>query len=194
MQVTDPYFFETPAKFRAWLRKNHAKASELWVGYRRKDSGRKSITWPESVDEALCHGWIDGIRKRIDAESYAIRFTPRKPTSIWSAVNLGRVQVLIAEGRMQPAGMKAFEARREDRTAIYAFERKTAPELTPEETKTFRANAKAWTFFQSQPPGYRRLSLHWIVSAKRPETRTKRLATLIADSANELRLGALRRE
>ena len=193
MQVTDPQFFETPAKFRAWLRRNHAKSAELWVGYWKKESGRPSITWPESVDEALCFGWIDGIRKSIDGDSYAIRFTPRKRSSIWSAVNVRRVEALIAEGRMQPAGLEAFEARRDDRTGIYSFDRKDTPELTAEETAQFRANRKAWAFFEAQPPGYRRTAVHWVVSAKRPETRAKRLATLIVDSANGVRIALLRR-
>jgi len=189
----DPLFFATPAAFRRWLASNHAKAKELWVGFHKKDSGEPSITWPESVDEALCFGWIDGIRKSIDAKSYKIRFTPRRRDSPWSNVNTKRAGELIDEGRMKPAGRKAFEARQEKRSGVYSFEQKDSPRLTAAQAKRFRADRKAWGFFSSQPAGYRRLTIWWIVSAKREETREKRLSTLIADSAAGLRIAQLRR-
>jgi uncharacterized protein YdeI (YjbR/CyaY-like superfamily) len=190
----DPLFFATPAEFRRWLASNHAKADELWVGFHKRDSGEPSITWPEAVDEALCVGWIDGIRKRIDEKSYKIRFTPRKPGSTWSNVNTKRAGELIADGRMKPAGSRAFEARQEKKAGIYSFEQKEAPALAPSQEKRFRAMKKAWKFFSSQPPGYQRIALWWVISAKREETREKRLSTLIADSAAGLRIAQLRRE
>lgn len=162
--------------------KHHAKERELWVGYYRKDSGRASITWPESVDEALCFGWIDGIRKSIDEESYMIRFTPRKPTSNWSEVNIKRVAVLTREGRMQSAGREAFRNRAEAKSGIYAYEQRKTGTLDPEFEAQFRAHAVAWKFFEAQPPSYRKTMIWWVVSAKREETRRKRLARLIEDS------------
>jgi uncharacterized protein YdeI (YjbR/CyaY-like superfamily) len=182
-----PHFFKTPAGFRKWLAKNHASATELLVGFYKKDSGKPSITWPESVDEALCFGWIDGVRRRIDDVSYSIRFTPRKKTSTWSAINIARVAELTKLGRMQPAGLRAFEHRREEKSGIYAYENE-ARTLTADDEKKFRANEKAWEFFNAQPPGYRRQSIYWITSAKKEETRARRLATLIEDSANSRRL------
>jgi uncharacterized protein YdeI (YjbR/CyaY-like superfamily) len=146
-----PGFFATPADFRKWLERNHATATELWVGYYKKATGRPSLTWPESVDEALCFGWIDGIRKSIDGEAYMIRFTPRRPTSIWSQVNLGRVEVLTAEGRMRPEGIAAWERR--DRTKVYSFEQAERPGLDAAAEKQFRKNRKAWEWFQKQAPG-----------------------------------------
>jgi uncharacterized protein YdeI (YjbR/CyaY-like superfamily) len=182
-----PHFFETPAAFRIWLAKNHSSASELLVGFYKKDSGKPSITWPESVDQALCFGWIDGVRRRIDDVSYSIRFTPRKKTSTWSAINIARVAELTKLGLMQPAGLRAFEHRREDKSAIYAYENAVRTLDAPDE-KRFRANKKAWQFFNAQPPGYRRQCIYWVTSAKKEETRARRLATLIDDSANERRL------
>jgi uncharacterized protein YdeI (YjbR/CyaY-like superfamily) len=182
-----PTFFPTPAAFRAWLEKHHATATELLVGFYKKDSGKPSITWPESVDQALCFGWIDGVRKRIDDESYTIRFTPRKRGSNWSAVNIDRVAELTKLGLMQPAGLAAFEAREESKSRIYAYE--NAPkEFSAVDEKTFRANAKAWAFFNDQAPWYRRVLIHWVVSAKKNETRAKRLAKLIEESARGKRL------
>ena len=175
-------FFKSSADFRKWLERHHATAQELWVGYYKKDSGKPSITWPESVDEALCFGWIDGLRKRVDATSYKIRFTPRRPRSIWSAVNIRRAEELIKAGRMQPAGLKAFEARTEDRSRVYSYEQKDEP-LDEQYARQLRANKQAWKFFQAQPPGYRKMMTRWIVSAKKEETRQKRLAQLIAESA-----------
>ena len=176
-------FFPTPARFRAWLAKHHDTSRELWVGFYKKSSGEPSITWPEAVDEALCVGWIDGVRKSIDDASYAIRFTPRKPRSNWSAVNVARVAELTRAGRMQPSGLAAFEARAPERTGIYAYEQRHTAEFDPASEKTFRANKKAWEFFQAQPPWYRRTAIWWVVSAKKEETRRSRLATLVDDSA-----------
>ena len=182
MDIKDIHFFESPAEFRAWLERHHATARELWVGYYRKGSGRQGMTWPESVDEALCFGWIDGIRKRVDAESYANRFTPRRPRSVWSAVNIGRVEELTREGRMRPAGVKAFEARTENRSRIYAYEQR-GPELDEPYAKKMRRNKAAWKFFQAQTASYRKLVSWWVSSAKKEETRLKRLEMLIEDSA-----------
>jgi uncharacterized protein YdeI (YjbR/CyaY-like superfamily) len=180
----EPAFFAAPEQFRAWLEANHGDAGELLVGFYKKGSGRPSITWPESVDEALCFGWIDGIRRRIDDESYSIRFTPRRPRSIWSLVNTRRAQELIDEGRMTPAGAAAFALRDEKRTGVYSSERREAAKLDDEQEQRFRAATAAWEWFQSRPPSYRRTALHWVVSAKRPETRERRLTTLIEDSAS----------
>lgn len=177
-----PVFFRTPAQFGKWLQKNHGKAKELWVGYYKKSSGKPSVTWPESVDEALCYGWIDGIRKSIDDNSYKIRFTPRKATSIWSKVNTQRAQELIAEGRMQPAGLKAFEARRETKSGVYSFEQDVA-HFDAASEKQFKANKSAWDFFQRRPPWYRKAATWWVVSAKREETKAKRMRQLVDDSS-----------
>ena len=182
-----PRFFKSPSAFRKWLAANHAKAKELWVGFHKKDSGKPSITWPESVDEALCFGWIDGVRKRIDAESYMIRFSPRKPSSIWSVVNIRNAEKLISEKRMQPAGLKAYEARKEYRSGIYSYEQRS-PELVEPYAGKLKRNKGAWKFFQAQPPSYRKMINWWIVSAKQEETRLKRLDKLIEASANGQRL------
>jgi uncharacterized protein YdeI (YjbR/CyaY-like superfamily) len=182
--MMDAMFFETPAEFCAWLEQHHATSQELWVGYYKKASGRPSLTWPESVDEALCFGWIDGLRKRIDAERYRIRFTPRKPASNWSAVNVQRVAELTAQGRMRPAGLHAFAQRAEARTRIYAYEQRDTAALDAEAEAQFRANAPAWAFFQAQAPSYQRTATWWVISAKQAATRHKRLATLIEDSAH----------
>ena len=173
-----PTFFRTPADLWKWFRKNHATAQELWVGFYKVSSGKPSITWPESVDVALSVGWIDGIRKRIDHESYKIRFTPRKKVSTWSAVNIRRVQVLIDEKRMQPAGLKAFEARRENRSGIYSYEQRPT-ELDEPYLSQVTRNKAAWKFVQAQPPSYRKVVIWWVVSAKQEATRLKRLKTLI---------------
>lgn len=178
-----PIFFATPADFRNWLEAHHADHQELWVGYYKKESGRPSITWSESVDQALCFGWIDGIRQSVNAISYMNRFTPRKPTSNWSAVNIKRVAELTALGLMHPAGLKAFAARRAEKSGVYAHEQRQAAALTPDEAAQFCANAAAWAFFQAKPPSYRNPAIWWVVSAKRPETRQQRLQTLIEDSA-----------
>ena len=184
-----PLFFVSPAAFRLWLEQNHDKTSELLVGFYTKRSGRASMTWPESVDQALCFGWIDGVRRRIDDVSYSIRFTPRRRGSIWSAVNIGRATELIKLGLMQPAGLRAFEQRSEDKSRVYAYE--NAPRtLPPAGEKQFRANRKAWKYFNEQPPSYQRVAVYWITSGKKEETRARRLALLIDDSANGRRLSA----
>jgi uncharacterized protein YdeI (YjbR/CyaY-like superfamily) len=172
-------FFATPQEFRAWFEAHHAEAGELLVGFYKKGSGRPSITWPESVDEALCFGWIDGIRRRIDDESYSIRFTPRRARSIWSAVNIRRVGELIAEGRMTPAGLAPFEARDEERSAIYSYEQRHNAKLSPEQEARLRADPAVWERFQSRPPSWRRAAIYWVTSAKKPETQERRLAKLI---------------
>ena len=183
----DPTFFPTPADLRKWLQRHHATAKELWVGFHKKHTGKLSITWPESVDEALCVGWIDGIRKTIDEESYAVRFTPRRRVSIWSVTNVRRVAVLAGEQRMRPAGLAAFNARIENRSGIYSYEQRS--EQLPEPyASALRKNPAAWTFFQAQPPSYRKAIGWWIVSAKQEETRRRRLKKLIAESARGRRL------
>lgn len=177
-----PIFFATPQEFRAWLKKHHATVKEQWVGFYRKASGRPSITWPESVDEALCVGWIDGLRKGIDSESYMIRFTPRAATSNWSAVNISRVAELTKMKRMQPAGLRAFAQRSEARSGIYSYEQRKNAVLPRALVRQFRAHREAWEFFQAQPPGYRQLMIWWVVNAKQEATRQKRLAKLINHS------------
>jgi uncharacterized protein YdeI (YjbR/CyaY-like superfamily) len=179
----DPTFFAAPSEFRAWLEEHHAAESELLVGFYKKGSGRPSMTWPESVDEALCFGWIDGVRRSLGDEAYTIRFTPRKRRSIWSVVNVRRARELIEEGRMRPAGLAAFEARTEERSGVYSFEQKDQVAFDAAQAGRFQADAKAWEFFQAQPPWYRRTATWWVISAKKEETRAKRLATLIEDSA-----------
>ena len=188
-----PRFFATPAKFRAWLERHHAATSELWVGFHKRGTGRASLTWPESVDQALCYGWIDGVRKSLGPESYAIRFTPRRSGSTWSKINLERVEELESLGLMQPAGRAAHAGRTAAKSGIYAYEQRDKAGLTPEQERTFKRNRKAWSYFQTEAPWYRRTATYWVVSAKREETRAKRLATLIADSAAGRRIGQLRR-
>lgn len=178
----DPVFFETPADFREWLAENHATTDLLWVGFYKKGSGRTSITWPESVDEALCYGWIDGVRKGIDAEGYMIRFTRRKTGSVWSNVNVGRVQALIDLGRMQPAGLAAFQARKEDRSGIYSHEQGDLDLPEPYQGR-LRENTTAWEFFLRQPASYRKAVSWWIASAKQEKTRSSRLGKLVVHSA-----------
>jgi len=186
----EPTFFPTPAAFRKWLETNHASATELLVGFYKRGSGKPSITWPESVDQALCFGWIDGVRRRIDDVRYSIRFTPRKQISNWSAINIARVAELTKLGLMRPAGLRAFEQRREDKSAIYSYENAVRT-FDPSDEKTFRANRKAWQFFNAQAPSYRRVCIYWVTSAKKEETRARRLATLINDSANGERVGVV---
>ena len=181
------HFFASPDEFRSWLKNNHATQSELWVGYYKKSTGKPAMTWSQSVDVALCFGWIDGIRKTIDAESYKIRFTPRKPGSNWSAVNLKKIETLKKMGLLRAAGVKAFEERKPKKTG-YSYEDRKTIVLEPSLEKKFRANKKAWTFFQQQPPSYRSTILFWIMSAKQPETRERRLQRLIQVSANLKRL------
>jgi uncharacterized protein YdeI (YjbR/CyaY-like superfamily) len=189
----DIVYFPSPAAFRAWLRRHATTATEVWVGYHRKHTGQPSLTWPQSVDEALCVGWIDGVRKTVDADRYTIRFTPRKTGSHWSRVNIARMAALEAEGRVRPAGRAAFAARRDERSARATYERTEPAVLDTTLEKRFRTQRAAWDFFMAQPPGYRRTAIHWIVSAKREETRVRRLDQLIADSAAHRRLGLLSR-
>ena len=179
----EPVFFATPAELRAWLERHHADRDELWVGLYKKATGRPSVTWPEVVDEALCFGWIDGVRRSLGPDSYVNRITPRRRRSNWSAINIKRVGELIEEGRMTPAGLAAFEARTDDRSAVYSYEQRRTAALEPEQEARFRAVPEAWEWFQARAPSYRRAAIHWVVSAKRPETRERRLATLIEDSA-----------
>jgi uncharacterized protein YdeI (YjbR/CyaY-like superfamily) len=189
----DPTFFATPAAWRAWLARHHATAAELWVGFYKRGSGRPSITWPESVDQALCYGWIDGVRRSLGPESYAIRFTPRRPGSTWSKVNLQRVGELEALGLMQPAGQAAHAARTAAKSGIYAYEQRDQARLTPEQEREFKRNRKAWAYFQAEAPWYRRTATYWVISAKRAEARAKRRATWIADLAAGRRIGQLDR-
>ncbi|MBX7151689.1 YdeI/OmpD-associated family protein [bacterium] len=186
-----PLFFPTPADFRVWLEKNHDKADELLVGFYKRDCGKPSITWPESVDQALCYGWIDGVRKSLGNESYTIRFTPRRPGSNWSAVNLKRVDELMKLGLMRPTGIKAYEARNTKKIQQYSYERQAAKLDTSQET-LFKKNKKAWAFFQSQPPSYQKPCIWWVVSAKQEETKLKRLKTLINDSERGQRIGLMK--
>lgn len=179
----DAVFFPSPAAFRDWLDANHATARELWVGFHRKGTGRPSMTWPESVAEALCVGWIDGVRRSVDSERYAIRFTPRKAASNWSAVNVAMMERLLADGRVRDAGRAAYERRSAAKTGIYAYENRGKAKLDAASERLFRANRKAWAYFQARPPGYRQQTIWRVMSAKRPETRAKRLAELIACSA-----------
>ena len=183
-----PMFFATPARFRAWLEKHHARCAQQWVGFHRKSSGLPSITWPEAVDEALCFGWIDGLRKTVNEQSYKIRFTPRRHTSTWSAVNTRRMKELIEHGRVQKAGLKTFEQRSPDRSAIYSYENRKSARLDRAAEQQFRSNRSAWSWFMEQAPWYRQTTIWWVVSAKRPETRAKRLTTLIGDSKAKRRI------
>ena len=171
-------YFKTPADLRKWFASNHSKAEDLWVGFYKKGSGQASVTWPESVDEALCVGWIDGIRKSIDADRYTIRFSPRRGTSIWSAINIARMEVLAGEKRLRPAGVKAFAARKENRSGIYAYEQRRS-ELEEPYAGMLKTHRAASAFFDAQPPGYRKVMGWWVVSAKREDTRLARLKTLI---------------
>ncbi len=182
-----PTFFTTQAAFRAWLEKHHNTETELVVGFYKVGSGRPSITWSQSVDQVLCFGWIDGVRKSVDSESYCIRFTPRKAGSIWSAINIKKVEELTAKGLMMPAGLKAFSLRKENKSRVYSHENETAS-LTPEMEQQFKANTTAWKFFQTQPPSYKKVALHWLMSAKQEKTKQVRLTKLIAFSHDMKRM------
>jgi uncharacterized protein YdeI (YjbR/CyaY-like superfamily) len=189
MPESKPKFFVSSAEFRKWLAQHHERESELLVGFYKVGSGKPSMTWSESVDEALCFGWIDAVRKSLGAEAYTIRFTRRKPKSIWSAVNVAKVEQLVAQGKMMPAGERAFALRAAERTGVYAFERAEAATLSAAELRDFRRHKQGFAFFEAQAPSYKRTALHWIVSAKKPETRTRRLEALIKDSESGRRLG-----
>ena len=184
-------FFRTKEEFTSWLEANHDRVDELWLGMYKKGSGRPSITWPEAVDVALRFGWIDGVRRGIDEDSYENRFTPRRPGSNWSLKNILRVKELIAEGVMHPAGLEAFEGH-DERTARYSYEQIQNPMLDPDYERELRRNKKAWSFFQASPPSYRKAATHWVMSAKRDETRRRRLAMLIDDSSAGERVLPLR--
>ena len=179
--MADPTYFETEADFRRWLEASHMTAPELLVGFWKKGSGKPSIDWPQARDQALCFGWIDGVRRSMGEESYTIRFTPRRKGSIWSNVNVARYEALTQAGLMTADGVRAYEENK-GRQGVYAYET-ALKELSPAETKQFRGNKAAWADWEKRPAGYRRVVLHWIASAKKPETRARRLATLIEDSA-----------
>ena len=189
--MTTPTFFASPAELRSWLEKHHASGNELWVGFYKKASGIPSITWGEAVDQALCFGWIDGVRKSVDDKAYMIRFTPRRPRSIWSAKNIARFNELARDGLVRPSGRKAFEARSEERSGVYSYEQRAAAEFEPAQERQFRRNKKAWEFFQAQRPSYRRAVIWWVVSAKKEETKAKRLAQLIEHSSRGRTVPAL---
>ncbi len=178
-----PHFFPTPADLRKWFENNHAKEQELIVGFYKTGSKKPSITWPQSVDEALCFGWIDGVRRSIDEESYQIRFTPRKPGSIWSNINIAKVEDLTAKGLMQPAGLAAYKHKKEHKAGIYSFEQGDIA-FSADQLKLLKANKKAWAFFQAQSPSYKRVATWHVVSAKQEVTKSKRLQELIIDSEN----------
>lgn len=194
MQAGPVLFFDESRAWREWLERNHQTARDLWVGFHKRSSGKPSITWPESVDVALCFGWIDGIRKSIDDASYKIRFTPRKARSTWSNVNIKRVQELSKRGLMHAAGLKAFEERDQARSGIYSFEQRKGAKLELAQQRQFKANKKAWSFFQSRPPWYQRTVIWWVISAKREETKLSRLATLIKDCERGRSIGPLTRK
>ncbi len=183
-------FFRNPADFRRWLERHHASETELWVGFYKKDSGKAGMTYAEAVEEALCFGWIDGLVRGRDTESYMQRFTPRKATSIWSAINLRKVEELKRAGRMAPPGLAAHAGRDPKRTGQYSFENRDVV-LSPAFTKRFQAKKRAWAFFEAQPSGYRRIAMFWVMSAKREETRERRFARLVEDSGNGMRIAAL---
>ena len=183
-----PAFFADPQAFRQWLQKHHRTAEELIVGFYKRNSGKPSITWPQSVDQALCFGWIDGIRRRVDDEVYTIRFTPRRPQSVWSSVNIKRVPELEKLGLMRPAGRAAFAKRDDEKSRIYSYEQRFHAKLEPHHRRALEANSRAWAFFQAQPPWFQRQVTYWIVSAKTEETRLRRLQKLIDDAARGRRL------
>ncbi|MES2704690.1 MAG: YdeI/OmpD-associated family protein [Bacteroidota bacterium] len=185
-----PQFFATKADLFQWFKKNYKKETEMLLGYYKKDSGKPSVSWPESVDVALCFGWIDGIRRSMGDESYNIRFTPRKPASIWSAVNIAKVEDLMAQGLMTPEGIAAFEKRKENKSRIYAYEQETVTLSTAYE-KQFKANKGAWKFFGSMAPWYQKTATNWVMSAKQESTRNSRMKTLIEDSAAERKIKSL---
>jgi uncharacterized protein YdeI (YjbR/CyaY-like superfamily) len=190
--VAEPIFFASPAAWREWLEAHHDQATECLVGFVKVTTGEATMTWPESVDQALCFGWIDGVRRRIDDRSYSIRFTPRKPTSIWSTVNVAKIEALDAAGLLTAAGRAAYERRSAGKSAVYSYERE-ASELSETQLATFAAQPEAWAFWQAQAASYRRTATHWATTAKREETRERRFARLLADSAAGKRLGHLSR-
>ena len=193
MHALKPTFFATQAAFRKWLDRNHEREQELLVGFHKKASGKPTITWQEAIEEALCFGWIDGVRRSLDDESYSVRFTPRKPRSTWSAINIAKAKELIAAGRMTPAGARAFETGANERAAISSYERRHASSLSAAQEREFRRTRSAWDWFQAQPPSYRKAAVYWVVSAQKDETKQRRLARLITDSAAGRRVPPLAR-
>lgn len=183
----EPIFFKNTSEFREWLDKNHQSETEVWVGYFKKETGKPSMIWTESVDQALCFGWIDGIRKKVNDESYCNRFTPRKKTSNWSNINIAKVEALMRQGLMMPAGLEAFNNRKENRSGIYSFENEIR-DLPEEYARIFRKNKAAWKYYSATPPSYRRTVTHWVLSAKQEATRLSRLEKLIAGSGEGKRL------
>ena len=184
-----PTYFSTAQELRRWLAKNHRRADELLVGFHKTTTGTPSVTWPEAVDQALCFGWVDGVRKRIDAERYTVRFTPRRPGSTWSAKNIQSVARLQSEKRLTAAGRAAFECRTEKKSRTYSYERAEAAALEPTLEKALRAKREAWSFFEAQAPSYRRKVVHWVMAAKAEEVRLRRLRRLIDAFAAGKRLG-----
>lgn len=192
MEPSDVTHFNSPAAFRTWLEGHHDRRDVLWVGFWKKATGRPSITWEESVDEALCFGWIDGIRKRLDDEAYSIRFTPRRDASRWSLRNLERYEALLADGRVRPAGEAAHARRKEDDSDVSSFERETPAELSDDFLWRLECNSEAWADWRARPPGYRRTVAHWVMSAKREATKERRFRALLADSAAGRKVKPLR--
>jgi uncharacterized protein YdeI (YjbR/CyaY-like superfamily) len=189
--MSEPVFFTTPGELRAWFEQHHAEAPELLVGYWKKHTGKAGISHTEAIEQALCFGWIDSVGRRVDDDRYQVRFTPRRKGSVWSAVNVAAVARLTEQGLMHPAGLRAFETRRPDRVAVYAYEQPADAELDEAQTALLRRNEPAWAWFSAQPPSYRRAAVHWVVSAKRAETRERRLQQLIDDSAHRRRVPPL---
>jgi uncharacterized protein YdeI (YjbR/CyaY-like superfamily) len=192
--MIQPTFFEQPSAFRKWLAQNHATQKELWVGYYKKHTKKLTMTWSESVDQALCYGWIDGIRKKIDEEAYMIRFTPRKPTSFWSAVNIKKIEELTQKGLMQPSGIAAWERRKDSKSKVYSYEQDKISILKPEYLNQIKANKKAFTFFENLAPGYKKHTIWWVMSAKREATQIKRLTILIESAEQGLKIPHLRKK
>jgi len=182
-----PIFFQSPSEFRKWLEKNHKIETEIVVGFHKVATGKPSMTWSQSVDEALCFGWIDGIRRSIDKEGYCIRFTPRKLTSNWSTININKVEELIKQGLMQPAGLEIYKKRKEDKSRLASYEN-AVRKLDEELEKKFKENKTAWEFFIKQAPSYQRTIIHWIISAKQEITRFNRLNKTITESENQRRI------
>ena len=193
IRVVTPLYFASPGEWRKWLTGHHKKDPELWVGFHKRGTGRPSLSWPESVDEALCYGWIDGVRKRVDGERYVIRFTPRQPGSTWSLVNIKRVRELTRAGRMRAAGSIAFRKRTAKKSGIYSYEQRGTATLRRRDEAAFKATPAAWQYFSSRPPWYRRVASYWVVSPKKEATRQRRLGVLIACSAAGQPIGPLTR-
>jgi uncharacterized protein YdeI (YjbR/CyaY-like superfamily) len=190
----EPIFFKSPQEFYDWLEEHHETESEVYVGMYKAHTGKPSMTWSEAVDQALCFGWIDGRANRIDEDSWMQRFTPRRAGSNWSKVNIEKVAKLKEAGLMRPAGLKAFEARKDEKSGVYSFEQRHEAKLTEEYEQRLRANPAAWKYWEARPPGYRTTATYWVMSAKREETRERRLNQLIEDSASGRHIKPLRRQ